>query len=374
MGNELHFAVVVGINCYPGMDRRRQLTTSRDDAENVASWLYDHGKLPDENIEMVVATDAEESAFDNKYLRSRPICAEVFTRLQLIHDKVQDLNAKDRQRTRLYFYAAAHGLMPEGGLGAVIFADSSPSRNYWGSGYLDIEKGRLSYKKHTYFAEVLLLSDCCREVNKSLQPASDWPFTARYQTTPRTFVGYATQPKQRAGARLPNRPAERKEAARGFFTAAILEGLKGAARHDVNTGILDSSQLTEYVKDRVPILARDNGYSQAAEIESSGDPIALVSMGSTKDPISMGSQKCQITAKLPYSWHGKLTLHKEPPAWTTVDEIAVSSDQVVLYAPPGFYVLAAGGDLSRHETPELRSQPFVVDPDVTVSVVELEHC
>jgi hypothetical protein len=61
MTNEHHYAVVVGINRYPGI---RDLQAARRDAEDFANWLRDPsgGALPDDDdhiIEVPASTDEE---------------------------------------------------------------------------------------------------------------------------------------------------------------------------------------------------------------------------------------------------------------------------------------------------------------------------
>jgi len=359
MINDLHFAVVVGINCYPGIEM--QLTTARQDAEEFANWLKDpdKGGLLGDNVSLIKVTPTEESRFDD-YLNARPIRDEALKSLQRFHEAVKGVSEKDWKRTRLYIYAAGHGLAPAEGRGAVIFDDANPSVGYW-SEYLDLYQYNLLYERFTPFFEILLFSDCCRELNNEMPPTSSMPFRKKLiRGATRRVQGYATEYSQMAGADV-SAASTAAPQARGFFTKALLEGLDGEARHDPQTGIVDSTQLGEYITRRVPVLANAMGYQQRADFTPSLQPIPLA---------RVEVRKYEVTVRLPDDWRGDVALVAGYPG-IVVDKRTVTTEQATFSAANGIYRFV-GGDIPQSSLDAfsalLESRPFLIDgkgePDV----------
>jgi hypothetical protein len=103
--NELHFAVIVGINCYPGI--KNQLTTARQDAEAFAGWLTspNEGGLRTEHVKLITTNFTEEQAFID-FSHARPVRQEVLEALVTFHGFVKDVDTLSWERTRLYIYVA----------------------------------------------------------------------------------------------------------------------------------------------------------------------------------------------------------------------------------------------------------------------------
>ena len=364
MINDLHFAVVVGINCYPGIER--QLTTAREDAEAFAAWLKspNKGGLPKDNVSLIKANPGEESSFSN-YLYARPVRREVLQSLQHFHDAVKDISDERWEQTRLYIYAAGHGLAPAEGRGAVIFADANPSAGFW-SEYLDLYQYNLLYERFTPFFEILLFSDCCRELNNEMPPTSSLPFRKKLiRGATRRVQGYATEYSRMAGADASVASVAEPQA-RGFFTKALLEGLEGEARHDPQTGIVDSTQLGEYITRRVPVLAGTKGYDQRADFTPSLQPIVLA---------KVEVKKYDVTVRLPDGWRGDVAVVTGYPG-VVIDKQTVASRQATFSIPNGIYRFIGGHipqsplDLS---SAILESKPFLIDGKEEPDVVTLDR-
>ena len=270
--NDLHFAVVAGINRYPGM--RTQLKSAKSDARLFYEWLVDPsgGAVPEKQACFVATKDEEENKYAS-HIDAKPVRSQVNYALHEMHGKVDAEIRRHRgawEKTRLYIYLAGHGIAPPGGRGALLFADSSPT-GYWGD-YLDLLQYDLYYEKQYLFREVILFADCCRETYGGMPPVSAPPF-GRYKEppeSPRRVVGFATAWKKKAYE--PVRHDEDDSNGRGFFTRALLEGLKGKAADSV-TGKVDVTDLNSYVKARVSELAGKVNRRQNAEIGGSPDTV-----------------------------------------------------------------------------------------------------
>ncbi len=202
--NPLHFAVVVGINCYPGITN--QLTSARQDAEAFAGWLRSpaEGGVPAGQVELITAGAAEEAGF-GYYWDARPVRQEVIRALARFHATVRTVSAHDWPRTRLYLYVAGHGLVPPAGRGALVFADAKPP-DYW-SELLDLGEYERLYERFTPFHDVVLLADCCRETAFGMPASSQPPFSGRVRGPTRCVLGFATRYGRRSGAPPAGTPA-----------------------------------------------------------------------------------------------------------------------------------------------------------------------
>jgi Caspase domain len=253
--NEHHHAVVVGINRYPGLS---DLTGARADAEAFAQWLEhpDGGVLPAANIKRVMATDADEAAFGADVGAAKPVREQ-------IEDAIADAAAAAKaavradpnvwERTRLYLYVAGHGLAPSGGEGALYLANAQEGA----SRHLELAEYRKWCTRCAYFHEVIVFADCCRtrdNTARALPPTLDEcivPFDNR-QTT--WVVGY--------GSGLGDPTYENDS--RGFFTTALIEGLKNAKPDE--TGAVTAATLAPYVKTVVAEHTKNKRYPQSAEL------------------------------------------------------------------------------------------------------------
>src|SRR3989337_3461357 len=110
--NDLHYAVVVGINRYPGIG---DLSGARADAEALGEWLRDPdgGGLPASNVKTVSVTETEEAGFAGAR-GARPTRDEIDYALQDVRDAVRTKLGADQQlweKTRLSLYVAGHGFV-----------------------------------------------------------------------------------------------------------------------------------------------------------------------------------------------------------------------------------------------------------------------
>ena len=253
-----HYAVVVGIDRYPGIPDR-PLQYARNDAIAFHEWLTspDEGGVPCCNAKLIMATEAEQ-----KRGAKRPLRWEVIDFLTDFHERVDKLGELEWSESRLYVYLAGHGVAPNDARGALLFADSRPVYN-WGD-MLDLDACGKFYERCRLFKEIILLGDLCRDVDGAIPAVGDLTFGKCYgeSRSTRRVTGYATSLSQQSGEPEdglevspaiatfpPGSPSKRT--ARGFFTRAVLEGLRGGAIPHPITGIIDIGRLETYVRGRV---------------------------------------------------------------------------------------------------------------------------
>jgi hypothetical protein len=145
---------------------------------------------------------------------------------------------------------------------------------------LDLDACGKFYERCRLFKEIILLGDFCREVDGAIPAIGDLTFGKCYgeSRSTRRVTGYGTSLSQQSGepeetleALLPNitpPPEPRpKRTARGFFTRAVLEGLRGEAIPHPISGVVDIGRLETYVRRRVHHLS--GSFSQDVDISSS---------------------------------------------------------------------------------------------------------
>jgi len=270
--NQWHFGVAVGINRYPGI---RDLNFAKNDAQDFARWLADPagGDLPPENIACIVTDDARMSPGTDVF-DAAPNSREVFKALKVFRDKVNEHlkdSLQDWSRTRLYIYFSGHGIAPVASEAALLMADASASdygENIACSLLLDY------LLKHQPFREVVIFADCCRQRLTQSVPLGGFPGTV----TPRNFgqilnvVAHGTFFGDLSFEPTPEEAAE-PDKQRGYFTRALLDGLRGDAPGNA-AGMIDSTKLGEYVKQKVGELTSQRPRRQVPTfVTDVGNPI-----------------------------------------------------------------------------------------------------
>src|SRR5262249_52085496 len=89
---------------------------------------------------------------------------------------------------------------------------------------------------------------------------------------------------------------------RGYFTQALLEGLKGAAA-DANNGVIDSNTLAAYVKQRVLDLTKDRPYPQKPTMDA--DPAEPIIFRPPALPVEV---KHEVSLEFVTPYNGKAEL------------------------------------------------------------------
>jgi hypothetical protein len=245
--NDLHFGLCIGIDRYPGFPGR-DLSSAAQDAVAFREWLIapDGGALPEGNAKLVTvpATEAFTGVFD-----ARPKMQEVLQALRAINEQIDRRVAArpaDWSRTRLYIYAAGHGIAIPNGEGAVLMADAEPEVPGLN---LDLSLYADWYMRCGLVHEVIVVVDCCREVAEGMPPGvvffKHCPFPAAKGTI--RFVAYASRWGE--DAYEPDQVAD-ADLTRGYFTEALIAGLNGAAE-EKGTREVTAASLAEYVAQAV---------------------------------------------------------------------------------------------------------------------------
>lgn len=152
------YAVVVGINTYPSLGN---LQGPAHDGRDFYEWLYaaDGGNVPDANITTIISPD-----YPNV-----PAVEQVQPRIKDVEDAFErialQLRQSGQQAGRLYLYLAGHGFSKEVDEAALLMAHAvkgvTTNLHIAGRAYAN------RFSKSSWFREVVLLMDCCREDFKS---------------------------------------------------------------------------------------------------------------------------------------------------------------------------------------------------------------
>jgi hypothetical protein len=290
--NDLHFAVVVGIDLYPGI---RNLNSAKGDAQAFSDWLKDDagGALPHGNVQLIL----EQGPFDTVE-SAKPTRDAVNRAFKNVHGAARSIFKADPTKwpqSRLYVYFSGHGLAPEPSEVAVLMADATDGElgnNIPCALYLKY------YEKSQDFHEVVIFSDCCR-TEKADAPLLGPPFTPDKKNygVVISALGFATQYKSVA-----YEPAGSDEAGRGYYTRALLDGLRGGAVDpESESGEINSTSLQNYLRARVQALTRDKRSPQTPAMHT--DPAAkIIFREGVKRPIY------QVTLAFPPNFRGRVAL------------------------------------------------------------------
>jgi hypothetical protein len=224
--HDAHFAVVVGINRYPGL---ADLAGPLDDAANFVDWLVSPtgGAVPSANVFEVPA--ARELSPGLAVHDARPSVPDIVNALRNVNLAVDALAATDPSswwRSRLYLFVAGHGMVPDGSDSGALFTANASAAELGHN--INLLLYKIWYQQCGRFRDLVIFADCCR----TLMPAapSFGPPFSRCVGTPgevRTVMGYGTQ----FGAQAFESPTV--DGTRGQFTMALLRGLRrtGTRQH-----------------------------------------------------------------------------------------------------------------------------------------------
>jgi hypothetical protein len=269
MPNDWHYAVVIGVDYYPGLDD--SLSYPRHDAQGFIDWLVaaDGGDVPEDNIQRVMLeSEPDFTTWD----KAEPTAAELDKALAVINATYRARVENDFdgfEHSRLYVYASGHGIATSTGLGSVLFAGVAPKLGYWD--HAEIDGYKTWYITAKLFKELVIFSDCCRERRPLVAPNRPrlgdlgHPFGDEAQV----WVMFGAEHGRKAYEPAPGQV----DAKRGFFTAALLDGLRGGAV-DPATKVISGTSLFNYVKKAM--LERTGNTSYPQKPDQDGNPDLVI--------------------------------------------------------------------------------------------------
>ncbi|KUF17941.1 MULTISPECIES: caspase family protein [Streptomyces] len=322
--NDLHYAVVVGINRYPAIT---DLQGARGDATRFRDWLVDPagGGVPEANVALVTATEHDESKAD--VLSAVPTRENVNQALYRTNTAVRAAVEGDAAAwadTRLYVFLAGHGIAPFGGDAALLMANAA--LDLLGN-HIAVRPYLAWYESASPFHEIVIFADCCRTRFGGVA-AFGPPFTDTTEAPDKVecFVGYASALGDPAYEQQESAP----DRSRGHFTSALLEGLRGAGGGTVTPeGRVTSDSLAPYVRQHVLDRTRNEPVPQEARfLRETSTPIVLA-----EGLRGVGSYP--VTLRFPAGFRGRVELRGRGitgPRWVTIE----GADHVESLVP-GFY-------------------------------------
>ncbi len=346
--NPLHFAVTVGINRYPFFGN---LKRARGDADEFAKWLRDPkgGGLDPANVATVIVDEEKEKLPDEIFSQQAvPTSAQVFDALQKFCEKVDAYfkddkhDANDWYKTRLYFYVSGHGIAPGPKDAALLMANASPNR---AGENISCSQVLTVFGKSQLFHEVVIFADCCRErFPENFLGGVPLTFKDRKKGQVLTVLGCATyfgdialEPTQEAVGE-----DDDPDKLRGYFTQALLEGLRGQAIDDPTTGEINSNSLARYVRQRVKNLTESRRNPQQPTMEA--DPAEPVIFRIPKTTKAKTLPKHQVKLKFVTPFQGKALLYDGNIK--KIGEHRVADGEWVVKLANGLYQVTAEGGAS----------------------------
>lgn len=325
--NDADYALVVGINHYPGF---RPLKGAIEDAQDFAHWLTDKtqgGGLPDANCKLVVS---EPSPL-------RPIQDDIDDKLQEIVVSLQAARGR-----RFYMYFSGHGLAQTQLGNDLCLAKWSELRRNMA---LDSQHYLQTVLGLGKFTEIVFLMDCCRvrKVNARGLPCTlSFPKPADEAGAVRSFIGYAAEFLNPAfessvaeAAAAGGNPAD----VRGHFTRALLAALRGGAAR--TEGGVPAGRLKEYLEAETPRIAQQSGHAQKPEVVN-GFPAAPEPLFGSAPPATMN-----VTIRFRAARAGEIVL--EGPELQDIKRGPASGGPWRLRLDKGLYILReenATGEMS----------------------------
>lgn len=239
-----HYAILVSVNRYPGL---RNLNGPENDLEDFRDWLRspEGGNVPPANLRIVRSSDFPpcQSIYDESPVESHFKQALV----SIMFDANQRLI--ERPGERLYLFFAGHGFAGRRLSEAALYT-AQASR---------LDPDHIACKRYAervvncgVFDEVVLVMDCCRDVDLSdaiREPNFRIPDAGghgRVQT--RFFEAYAAM----RGEQARERHFDGTGKVRGVFTTAFVDALRNAPPDD--TGAVTTTIVKNYILNRWPAL------------------------------------------------------------------------------------------------------------------------
>lgn len=277
--NELHFGVCVGINRYPDFT---DLSLARRDAEKFAEWLLDPdggaldpGTGPvDSHVKCVLAPSPDLPP-GTKRRNAVPFAKQVLDAISDFADMAKeavDQKTTNWYRTRLYIYFSGHGIASTVDDALALLANAGPE--YYNE-HLSCSEVAKELGEIKWFRELVIFADCCRQRSDHAKPrGGTWTVKPwKHLKNVNIMRAYATYFGDVAREPPPESITD-PDTQRGYFTQALLEGLRSEGQDEKKPGLIDSNSLAKYVKARVKLLTKDNPQVPAFQFDPT-EPIVF---------------------------------------------------------------------------------------------------
>lgn len=343
---KLHFGIAVGINRYPDI---RHLRLAKGDAEQFAAWLLDpqggallskddDGRLLPEGHVATIVVDDKLVPDGLPREDARPIRREVFQVLHKFRKAVEahvEAHPEDWDQTRFYFYVSGHGIAPDVRDAALLMADAG----------LDAYDENISCDrllsflgKRQPFRELVIFADCCRERVGNV-PLGAVPGTLSEKDNGSIVTAFCCATYFGDLAYEPPRD-EAADEQRGYFTRALLEGLRGQAAEPPGYGEINSNTLAKYVRQRVKDLTKHRRQQQEPRMDA--DPAApIVFRPASPPPVAPPPEALghEIRIQFVTPYQGKVALRDNDNK--ILQEHQTADGDFVVRLPNGLYELTA---------------------------------
>lgn len=245
-----HYGIVVGIEHYSGRRPPVDLPSAIADAQAVHEWLADGsvgGRLPEKQLVLITSVS-----------RDNPVQDHIDDALEALLEQASTSGGAQR----FYLYFAGHGVAAEPDSIDLCLGKWSRRRRNMSIATAEY----LNYlAKTATFPEIVSVFDCCRTylpAVRGLHPTLGVERARDGAHRVRSYLATATEYTQMAyEIESPEVRSVDPTSNHGFFTLAILEGLRGAALCQAEGGV-SFPDLASYVEPRVQALGERYGRPQ----------------------------------------------------------------------------------------------------------------
>jgi hypothetical protein len=239
------WALIVGVSRYREK-RFGDLEGPERDARDFYAWVTspNGGGITKKNqIRLILSPGAGKGKPGGKPKPTVEQITEFFEELE----ELAQVNASKRKGLqvgrRLYIFLSGHGFKPTDEETALLTANAQMEALH----HLPGKAWANLFYKGLRFEEVLLFMDCCRPTvpkTPSSTPILKIAPNPTYKDVGKVFYAFATSSGRSARERLIDGKV------RGVFTAALLEGLQGAAATDLDQTEISTADLRNYLQQR----------------------------------------------------------------------------------------------------------------------------
>ncbi|MFL5168992.1 MAG: caspase family protein, partial [Microvirga sp.] len=230
-------ALVVGINRYPGIST---LQGAEADAQDFYTWVTSPagGKVDPKYAVKILSSGFPLEPDPDKAEPATTVILDFFTGVDKAADENNEAGFGAVAGKRLWLFFSGHGFAPSLDRSGVLTANASARRVHNIAARMWADR----LYEGGWFQEVLLFQDACRQRIRAADLSP--PFLAGRVGSGERRRFYAFAASNDKLAKEVPLPSGRVG---GVFAAALLDGLRGGARHPI-TGAVTTAQLAEYLQ------------------------------------------------------------------------------------------------------------------------------